>query len=89
MAAQAEQLKIAKYAHSDLSHHFVCAFCGGSITSAGGGSRRLARELGRCLQDHWRILQLTIHPGENACISITVQKGNTAAVLGIMGRLDS
>ncbi len=81
VAVQAEQLK--KYAHLDMRHHFV-PFVVETSGVLGEAADDFTRDLGR------RLYKAT---GESRRrefllqrISVAVQKGNAAAVLGTMGR---
>ena len=83
VAAQAEQVKRAKYAHLDTSHHFV-PFVVETSGVLGEAVEDFTRELGR------RLFKATGEPRSRCFLlqrlSIAVQRGNTAAVLGTMER---
>ena len=86
VAEQAEQLKKAKYAHLDNSHHFipVAVETSGAL---GPEALNFFRELGH------RLRRMTGEPKSLQFLlqrlSIAVQRGNAAAVLGAVGRLPS
>ena len=83
VAAQAEQSKVAKYAHLDTSHHFV-PFVVETSAVLGEAAVDFTRDLGR------RLCKATGEPRSREFllqrISVAVQRGNAAAVLGTMGR---
>ena len=83
VAAQAEQLKRAKYAHLNMSHHFV-PFVVETSGVLGEATEDFTRDLGR------RLYKATGEPRSREFllqrISVAVQRGNAAAVLGTMGR---
>ena len=83
VAAQAEQLKRAKYAHLDMSHNFV-PFVVETSGVLGEAAEDFTRDLGR------RLYKTTGEPRIREfllqMISVAVQRGNAAAVLGTMGR---
>ena len=82
MAAQAEQLKVAKYAHLDTSHHFV-PFVVETTGVLGEAAVDFTRDLRR------RLCKATGEPHSREFllqrISVTVQRGSAAAVLGTRG----
>ena len=88
VAAQAERLKMAKYEHLDSNHFFVpfAVETSGVLVEA---AEEFMGEVGR------RLCKATGEPHSCEyllqCISIAVQRGNAAAVLGTMGKpqLDS
>ena len=83
VAAQAEQLKRAKYAHLDMSHHFV-PFVVETSGVLGEAAEDFTRDLGR------RLYKATGEPRSQEFllqrISVAIQRGNTSAVHGTMGR---
>ena len=83
VAAQAEQSKVAKYAHLGTSHHFV-PFVVETSGVLGEAAVDFMRDLGR------RLCKATGEPRSREFllqrISVAVQRGSTAAVLGTMGR---
>ena len=83
VAAQAEQVKVSKYAHLDTTHHFV-PFAVETSGVLGEAAENFTRELAR------RICKATGEPRSRQFLlqrlSIAVQRGNAAAVLGTMGR---
>ena len=83
MAAQAEQLKVAKYGHLVTSHYFV-PFVVETSGVLGEAAEDFTRDLGR------RLCKATREPYSREFllqrISVAVQRGNAAAVLGAMGR---
>ena len=88
VAAQAERLKMAKYEHLASSHFFV-PFAVETSGVLGEAAEEFVEELGR------RLCKTTGEPRSREyllqCISIAMQRGNAAAVLGTMGKpqLDS
>ena len=83
VAAQAEQLKRAKYAHLDMSQHSV-PFVVETSGVLGDAAEDFTRDLGR------RLYKATGEPRSREFllqrISVAVQRGNAAAALGTMGR---
>ena len=83
VAAQAERLKLAKYAHLDSSHFFV-PFAVETPGVLGEVAKDFVGELGR------RLRKATGDPLSRQYllqrIFIAVQRGNAAAVLGTIGR---
>ena len=86
MAKQAKQLKRAKYAHLDSSHHFipVAVETSGAL---GAEALKFLQELGR------RLRQVTGEPKSLQFLLqrllVAVQRGNAAAVLGSVEKLPS
>ena len=82
VAAQAEQVKVSKYAHLDTSHHFV-PFVVETSGVLGKAAEEFTQELAR------RIYKATGEPRSRQFLlqrlSVAVQRGNAAAVLGSMG----
>ena len=83
VAAQAERVKLAKYAHLNSTHFFV-PFAVETSGVLGEAAEEFVRELGR------RLFKITGEPRSREYllqhISIAVQRGNVAAILGTMGR---
>ena len=81
--AQAERVKLAKYAHLNSTHFFV-PFAVETSGVLGEAAEEFVRELGR------RLFKITGEPRSREYllqrISIAVQRGNAAAILGTMGR---
>ena len=82
VAAQAEQVKVSKYAHLDTCHHFV-PFVVETSGVLGKTAEEFTQELVR------RIYKATGEPHSWQFLlqrlSVAVQRGNAAAVLGSMG----
>ena len=83
VAAQAEHLKIAKYCHLESSHHFV-PFAVETSGVLGQAALDLVDDIGR------RLHRMTGEPRSKEYLlqrlSIAIQRGNAAAVLGTAGR---
>ena len=82
VAAQAEQVKVSKYAHLDTSHHlvpFVVETSGVLGKAAEEFTQELARHIYKAIGEP-RSRQFLLQRQ-----SVTVQRGNSAAVLGSMG----
>ena len=82
VAMQAEQVKRAKYAHLDASHHFVPVAVETSGV-LGPEAHCFLRELGHRISDatgEQRSLQYLLQR-----VAVAVQRGNTAAILGSLG----
>ena len=79
MAAQAEQVKVSKYAHLDTSPHFVpfvVETSGVLVKAAEEFMQELAIEMH--LQSHWRALQPAVPPSETAHVCCGL-KGNCSS----------
>ena len=79
VADEAERKKKAKYAHLESSHHFVPVAVE-TLGVLGSEARTLLRDLGRRLKDS--TLEPLSHHYLLQRISVAVQRGNTAAILG-------
>ena len=85
VAEKAEQIKLSKYRHLDSSYLFVPV----AVETMGGfGQQSLSfiKELGR------RLMYVTEEPNSLQYLwqrlSVAVQRGNTASVLGSLGHQD-
>ena len=81
MAEEAEKKKRAKYAHLEESHHFVPVAVE-TLGVFGPEARSFLRELGRRIADSTQ--DPLSHHYLRQRISVAVQRGNTAAILGPM-----
>ena len=79
VADEAERKKKAKYAHLESSHHFVPVAVE-TLGVLGSEARTLLRDLGRRLKDS--TMEPLSHHYLLQRISVAVQRGNTAAILG-------
>ena len=79
MAAEAERKKRAKYAHLETSYHFV-PIAVETLGTLGPEARSFFQDLGRRLKVATQ--ELLSHHYLMQRISVAVQRGNAAAILG-------
>ena len=85
VADEAERRKRGKYSHLESSHHFT-PMAVESLGALGPDAQSFLRDLGRCLRE--AMSEPSSYHYLLQRISVAMQRGNAAAVLGTRGKLE-